>query len=174
MLWVIYYQVLIRSFLNNPKNDVGSLISRNKLFPESVIRNITFQILQGLSFIHKHGRLLYQNSDIFCLTKLNGSMGVRLHLHFLLTIMIFVLIALTQNDRMCESLSNQVLSNNTNIQSPVELLQSLYSYKMHLKHLKCSFLLSSYNLRVNGNGVLFMLFFSFLSCVHQMLDHQRK
>ncbi|MCJ8745652.1 hypothetical protein PDJAM_G00132580 [Pangasius djambal] len=28
---------------------------RNKLFPESVIRNITFQILQGLSFIHKHG-----------------------------------------------------------------------------------------------------------------------
>ncbi|KAM9436202.1 serine/threonine-protein kinase MAK isoform 2-T2 [Clarias gariepinus] len=29
--------------------------NRNKLFPESVIRNITFQILQGLSFIHKHG-----------------------------------------------------------------------------------------------------------------------
>ncbi|KAL7840907.1 hypothetical protein AOLI_G00262300 [Acnodon oligacanthus] len=28
---------------------------RNKLFPESVVRNITFQILQGLSFIHKHG-----------------------------------------------------------------------------------------------------------------------
>ncbi|KAJ8010596.1 hypothetical protein DPEC_G00076710 [Dallia pectoralis] len=28
---------------------------RNKLFPESVIRNIIFQILQGLSFIHKHG-----------------------------------------------------------------------------------------------------------------------
>ncbi|XP_056155901.1 serine/threonine-protein kinase MAK isoform X2 [Lampris incognitus] len=28
---------------------------RNKLFPESVIRNISFQILQGLSFIHKHG-----------------------------------------------------------------------------------------------------------------------
>ncbi|XP_045907495.1 serine/threonine-protein kinase MAK-like isoform X2 [Micropterus dolomieu] len=28
---------------------------RNKLFPESVIRNMTFQILQGLSFIHKHG-----------------------------------------------------------------------------------------------------------------------
>uniref|UniRef100_A0A3B1JF66 Male germ cell-associated kinase n=1 Tax=Astyanax mexicanus TaxID=7994 RepID=A0A3B1JF66_ASTMX len=28
---------------------------RNKLFPESAIRNITFQILQGLSFIHKHG-----------------------------------------------------------------------------------------------------------------------
>ncbi|XP_077480423.1 serine/threonine-protein kinase MAK isoform X4 [Stigmatopora argus] len=28
---------------------------RRKLFPESVIRNIIFQILQGLSFIHKHG-----------------------------------------------------------------------------------------------------------------------
>ncbi|XP_069014036.1 serine/threonine-protein kinase MAK-like [Embiotoca jacksoni] len=28
---------------------------RNNLFPESVIRNMTFQILQGLSFIHKHG-----------------------------------------------------------------------------------------------------------------------
>ncbi|XP_067331578.1 serine/threonine-protein kinase MAK-like isoform X2 [Channa argus] len=28
---------------------------RNKLLPESVVRNMTFQILQGLSFIHKHG-----------------------------------------------------------------------------------------------------------------------
>ncbi|XP_029004084.1 serine/threonine-protein kinase MAK isoform X10 [Betta splendens] len=28
---------------------------RRKLFPESVIRNISFQIFQGLSFIHKHG-----------------------------------------------------------------------------------------------------------------------
>ncbi|XP_015974296.1 serine/threonine-protein kinase MAK isoform X2 [Rousettus aegyptiacus] len=28
---------------------------RNKLFPESVIRNIMYQILQGLAFIHKHG-----------------------------------------------------------------------------------------------------------------------
>ncbi|XP_042366283.1 serine/threonine-protein kinase MAK isoform X1 [Plectropomus leopardus] len=28
---------------------------RKKLFPESVIRNISFQILQGLTFIHKHG-----------------------------------------------------------------------------------------------------------------------
>ncbi|KFO33786.1 serine/threonine-protein kinase MAK isoform X4 [Fukomys damarensis] len=28
---------------------------RNKLFPESVIRNIMCQILQGLAFIHKHG-----------------------------------------------------------------------------------------------------------------------
>ncbi|CAL8369532.1 unnamed protein product [Boreogadus saida] len=29
--------------------------ARNKLFPESVVRNMTFQILQGLSFIHKNG-----------------------------------------------------------------------------------------------------------------------
>ncbi|XP_063769030.1 serine/threonine-protein kinase MAK isoform X8 [Eleginops maclovinus] len=28
---------------------------RKKLFPESITRNISFQILQGLSFIHKHG-----------------------------------------------------------------------------------------------------------------------
>ncbi|XP_053268892.1 serine/threonine-protein kinase MAK isoform X1 [Pleuronectes platessa] len=28
---------------------------RKKLFPESAIRNISFQILQGLSFIHRHG-----------------------------------------------------------------------------------------------------------------------
>ncbi|XP_020652764.3 serine/threonine-protein kinase MAK isoform X1 [Pogona vitticeps] len=28
---------------------------RTKLFPESVIRNIMYQILQGLAFIHKHG-----------------------------------------------------------------------------------------------------------------------
>lgn len=28
---------------------------RNKLFPESVVRNIVFQILQGLSFIHANG-----------------------------------------------------------------------------------------------------------------------
>ncbi|CAL8314955.1 unnamed protein product [Gadus morhua 'NCC'] len=29
--------------------------ARNKLFPESVVRNMTFQILQGLPFIHKNG-----------------------------------------------------------------------------------------------------------------------
>uniref|UniRef100_A0A8C5MHK3 non-specific serine/threonine protein kinase n=1 Tax=Leptobrachium leishanense TaxID=445787 RepID=A0A8C5MHK3_9ANUR len=28
---------------------------RNKLFPESIIRNIMFQIIQGLAFIHKYG-----------------------------------------------------------------------------------------------------------------------
>ncbi|KAF1668329.1 Serine/threonine-protein kinase MAK, partial [Aptenodytes patagonicus] len=31
---------------------------RHKLFPESVIRNMMYQILQGLAFIHKHGREL--------------------------------------------------------------------------------------------------------------------
>ncbi|XP_041423675.1 serine/threonine-protein kinase MAK-like [Xenopus laevis] len=30
---------------------------RNKLFPESVIRNIMYQILQGLAFIHKHEKI---------------------------------------------------------------------------------------------------------------------
>ncbi|XP_042164172.1 serine/threonine-protein kinase MAK isoform X2 [Oncorhynchus tshawytscha] len=34
---------------------------RQRLFPESVIRNMLFQILQGLSFIHKHG---YFHRDI--------------------------------------------------------------------------------------------------------------
>ncbi|XP_074643273.1 serine/threonine-protein kinase MAK-like isoform X1 [Tubulanus polymorphus] len=29
--------------------------SRDKLFPESVVRNLTFQILQGLHYMHKHG-----------------------------------------------------------------------------------------------------------------------
>lgn len=28
---------------------------RDKLFPESVIRNITYQVMQGLAFMHKHG-----------------------------------------------------------------------------------------------------------------------
>lgn len=30
--------------------------SRNRLFPESAIRNIIYQIVQGLAFIHKHGK----------------------------------------------------------------------------------------------------------------------
>ena len=29
---------------------------RTKLFPESTVRNITYQILQGLAFMHKHGQ----------------------------------------------------------------------------------------------------------------------
>ncbi len=30
---------------------------RTKLFPESTVRNITYQILQGLAFMHKQGKL---------------------------------------------------------------------------------------------------------------------
>ncbi|XP_040839485.1 serine/threonine-protein kinase ICK isoform X1 [Ochotona curzoniae] len=38
------------------KENLYQLIKeRNKLFPESSIRNIMYQILQGLAFIHKHG-----------------------------------------------------------------------------------------------------------------------
>ncbi|MEJ1285574.1 intestinal cell kinase [Cricetulus griseus] len=38
------------------KENLYQLIKeRNKLFPESAIRNIMYQILQGLAFIHKHG-----------------------------------------------------------------------------------------------------------------------
>lgn len=33
--------------------------NRTRLFPESAVRNIMFQILQGLAFIHKHGRSVY-------------------------------------------------------------------------------------------------------------------
>lgn len=38
------------------KENLYQLIKeRNKLFPESAVRNIMYQILQGLAFIHKHG-----------------------------------------------------------------------------------------------------------------------
>lgn len=30
-------------------------VFRDKLFPESVIRNITYQVCQGMAFMHKHG-----------------------------------------------------------------------------------------------------------------------
>ena len=33
------------------------LFFRDKLIPESMIRNIIYQVLQGLAFIHKHGEL---------------------------------------------------------------------------------------------------------------------
>jgi len=33
------------------------LTCRDKLFPESTVRNVTYQILQGLAFMHKHGIL---------------------------------------------------------------------------------------------------------------------
>lgn len=37
---------------------------RTRLFPESTVRNIMFQILQGLAFIHKHGTSLKVASDL--------------------------------------------------------------------------------------------------------------
>lgn len=37
--------------------------SRTRMFPESAVRNIMFQILQGLAFIHKHG-ISKQNEQI--------------------------------------------------------------------------------------------------------------
>lgn len=47
---------------------VGLRSCRNKLFPESVVRNMTFQILQGLSFIHKHGRWLQTQEKLTLLS----------------------------------------------------------------------------------------------------------
>ena len=32
---------------------------RTKLFPEATVRNITYQILQGLAFMHKQGEASY-------------------------------------------------------------------------------------------------------------------
>lgn len=34
------------------------LFFRDKLIPESMIRNIIYQVLQGLAFIHKHGKFV--------------------------------------------------------------------------------------------------------------------
>ena len=36
---------------------------RTKLFPESTVRNITYQILQGLAFMHKHGQYSISRSS---------------------------------------------------------------------------------------------------------------
>ena len=33
----------------------NNFCSRDKLFPESSVRNIAYQVLQGLAFMHKHG-----------------------------------------------------------------------------------------------------------------------
>lgn len=44
------------SYVNLDLQLFSSAPYRNKLFPESAIRNIMYQILQGLAFIHKHGR----------------------------------------------------------------------------------------------------------------------
>lgn len=45
-IWVWVCKKLILLFLH----------FRDKLFPESVVRNIIYQVLQGLAFMHKHGR----------------------------------------------------------------------------------------------------------------------
>ena len=31
-------------------------VDRGKLFPESTVRNITIQVMNGLAFMHKHGQ----------------------------------------------------------------------------------------------------------------------
>jgi len=40
---------------------INILLFSDRLLPESVIRNVIYQILQGLAFIHKHGK----NIDFF-------------------------------------------------------------------------------------------------------------
>ena len=48
--------ILVACLVNRITGLYFSFLHRNKLFPESVIRNIMYQILQGLAFIHKHGK----------------------------------------------------------------------------------------------------------------------
>ena len=56
----------------NSINSVSDLLlssARARLFPESAVRNIMFQILQGLTFIHKHGRSddgAFSNNVLLC------------------------------------------------------------------------------------------------------------
>ena len=43
-------------------------ICRDKIFPESSVRNIIYQVLQGLAFMHKHGKFFhYLFYEISCL-----------------------------------------------------------------------------------------------------------
>ena len=37
------------------EDNINVDIFRSKLFPEPVIRNMVYQVLQGLAFMHKHG-----------------------------------------------------------------------------------------------------------------------
>ena len=40
------------------KENLYEMLKRQtKPFPESTVRNITYQILQGLAFMHKHGEI---------------------------------------------------------------------------------------------------------------------
>lgn len=49
---LLFYHYFICAFLIL----TSIFFCRTRLFPESTVRNIMFQILQGLAFIHKHGR----------------------------------------------------------------------------------------------------------------------
>lgn len=46
---------MLAVFTSDLASDVFVFFCRTRLFPESAVRNIMFQILQGLAFIHKHG-----------------------------------------------------------------------------------------------------------------------
>lgn len=44
-------------------------IFRDKLFPESSVRNVIYQVMQGLAFMHKNGMiLLYKDNQPNTLT----------------------------------------------------------------------------------------------------------
>ena len=47
---------MIFEFMN--ENLYELMKRRDHLFPESIIKNIMFQILQGLAYMHKYGKLL--------------------------------------------------------------------------------------------------------------------
>ena len=51
---IIILMMSIFSIITN----FNCLFFRDKLIPESMIRNIIYQILQGLAFIHKHGKFI--------------------------------------------------------------------------------------------------------------------
>lgn len=53
ILHLIHY--LIKAFIFIVLSFLFVSWCRARLFPESAVRNIMFQILQGLAFIHKHG-----------------------------------------------------------------------------------------------------------------------
>ena len=56
-VWHDAYDTFVQIYLKsiNSVFDLISSFARARLFPESAVRNIMFQILQGLTFIHKHG-----------------------------------------------------------------------------------------------------------------------
>ncbi len=47
-------------------NKYIALISRDRLFPETNVRNVIFQLLQGLAYMHKLG-----NGDFFEMSNSN-------------------------------------------------------------------------------------------------------